>query len=98
MASSSELNLESLVHKNVRTKDGVDLGNIVSVDPERETSTDVGTTNVKSSEEGSITIMHGVIKKHSYKIPRHAIDEFDGAEVHLNVTKKEVEQQFLVKN
>lgn len=67
-------NWEAIVHKTVRTKDGLELGNVVEVD-----------------EEKVITIQ-GVIKEHEYSLPHTAVEGFNGAEVRLNITRKEAQQ------
>ena len=76
--SEPVVNWESIVHKNVRSKDGVDVGNVTEVD------------------EQNLILVQGAISEKEYKLPHSSVDEFDGAEVRLNLTRKEV-QQYLVK-
>jgi hypothetical protein len=59
-------NGEAIVHKNARSSDGVNVG------------------NVTGANERAVVIQ-GVIKEKEYNLPHSSIDEFDGAEVRLNI-------------
>ncbi len=72
------LNWEAIVHKNVRSKDGVDVGNVAEVD------------------EKNLVVIQGVIKEKEYNLPHSTVDEFNGAEVRLNITYHKA-QNFLVR-
>ncbi|MEO9320620.1 MAG: DUF2171 domain-containing protein [Nitrososphaera sp.] len=71
-------NWEAIVHKNVRSRDGVDMGNVAEVD------------------EKNLVIIQGVASEKEYNVPHSAVEEFNGAEVRLNVPYSQV-KQFLVK-
>ena len=71
-------NWEAIVHKTIRTRDGLELGNVVEVDDQKLIS------------------IQGVVKEKEYSLPHTAVAGFDGAEVKLNITRKEAEQ-YLVK-
>ncbi len=76
--SEPVLNWEAIIHKNVRSKDGVDVGNVIEAD------------------EQKFVVLHGVIKEKEYNLPHSVVEEFDGAEVRLNITYEET-QKFLAK-
>lgn len=66
-------NWEAIVHKNVRSKDGVDCGNVAEVDEEK------------------FVVLQGAIKEKEYSMPHSVVEEFDGAEVRLNIPYQEVQ-------
>lgn len=59
------LNWDRILHKNVRSKDLVDVGNIIHI------------------EGDMITIMQGASRQ--YKIPKSAVEGFNGSEVFLDL-------------
>ena len=71
-------NWESIVHKNARSSDGVDVGNVAEVD------------------DKNLILIQGAVHENEYNIPHATVEEFDGAEVRLNITRKEI-QKYLVK-
>jgi hypothetical protein len=65
------LDWDRIVHKNMRSKDNEDAGNVAAVD------------------ENSITaISEGA--RNEYKIPKSAVEGFDGAEVFLKLSIAEL--------
>jgi hypothetical protein len=68
------LNWEAIVHKGVRSRDGVELGNVVEVDNEK-----------------FITIQ-GVVQEKEFTMPHTVVNDFDGAEVKLNITYEEAKK------
>ncbi len=71
MSEPAILHWERVIHKNVRSKDGYDIGNIIS---------EAGDT---------FTVMQGASRE--YKIPKSAVDGFNGSEVLLSTTYSEVQ-------
>jgi hypothetical protein len=67
-------NWEAIVHKGVRTGDGVELGNVVEVDSQK-----------------FITIQ-GVMHEKEFTLPHTVVNNFDGAEVKLNITYEEAKK------
>ncbi|AIF84046.1 hypothetical protein NTE_01988 [Candidatus Nitrososphaera evergladensis SR1] len=70
--SDTILNWESIIHKNARTSDRGDAGNVIEI------------------EEDTITIERGPTAE--YVIPKSKVEGFNGAEVALDVTLKELGQ------
>jgi hypothetical protein len=70
--SDTILNWESIIHKNARTSDRGDAGNVIEI------------------EEETITIERGPTAE--YVIPKSKVEGFNGAEVALDVTLKELGQ------
>lgn len=68
--SESIVNWESIVHKNARTSDRGDAGNIVEV------------------EQDTVTLERGPTAE--YAIPKSAVEGFDGSEVALTLSLKEL--------
>jgi hypothetical protein len=71
MSEPAILHWERVIHKNVRSKDGYDIGNIIS---------EAGDT---------FMVMQGASRE--YKIPKSAVDGFNGSEVLLTLTYSEVQ-------
>jgi hypothetical protein len=71
MSEPAILHWERVIHKNVRSKDGYDIGNIIS---------EAGDT---------FMVMQGASRE--YKIPKSAVDGFNGSEVLLTMTYSEVQ-------
>jgi hypothetical protein len=67
------INWEAIVHKNVRSSDGVDVGNVAEVNEK-------------------VVVIQGVVKEKEYNLPHSAVDEFDGAEVRLNIPYAQVQK------
>jgi ribosome maturation factor RimP len=65
------LDWDKIVHKNMRSKNNEDSGNVAAVD------------------EDSITVMSEGARN-EYKIPKSAIEGFDGAEVFLKLSIAEL--------
>jgi hypothetical protein len=64
------LHWERVIHKNVWSRDGYDIGNIIS---------EAGDT---------FTVMQGASRE--YKIPKSAVEGFNGSEFQLSMTYSEV--------
>ncbi|HEX2014366.1 MAG TPA: hypothetical protein VLA68_03980 [Nitrososphaera sp.] len=71
MSEPAILHWERVIHKNVRSKDGYDIGNIIS---------EAGDT---------FMVMQGASRE--YKMPKSAVDGFNGSEVLLTMTYQEVQ-------
>ncbi len=67
-------NWEAIVHKNVRSSDGVDVGNVAEVD------------------DKNLIIIQGAIKEKEYNVPHNSVEQFNGAEVRLNVPYKDLKK------
>ena len=65
-------NWESIIHKNARTNDRADAGNVIDV------------------EEDTIVLERGPTAE--YVIPKSKVEGFNGSEVSLNITYKELRQ------
>ncbi len=65
-------NWESIVHKNARTNDRADAGNVIEI------------------EEDTITLERGPTAE--YVIPKSKVEGFNGAEVALDISLKELGQ------
>ena len=63
-------NWEVIIHKNVRTSDGGDAGNVIEV------------------EEDTLTLERGPTAE--YVIPKSMVQGFDGSEVSLTISLKEL--------
>jgi hypothetical protein len=68
--SEPVLDWDRIIHKNVRSKDTEDVGNVFAI---------AGDT---------ITIMGG--KRREYSIPKSSVEGFNGSEVFLNLSFKEL--------
>jgi hypothetical protein len=67
-------NWEKIIHKNARTSDGGDAGNIIDI------------------EENTLTLERGPTAE--YIIPKSMVEGFDGSEVLLTVSLKELNNQY----
>ena len=67
-------NWEVIIHKNARTSDRRDTGNVVE------------------AEEDTLTLERGPIAE--YVIPKSAVEGFDGSEVSLTISSKELNNQY----
>ncbi|MDP8888637.1 MAG: hypothetical protein M3M89_03310 [Thermoproteota archaeon] len=70
-------NWEAIIHKNARTSDGGDAGNVIEV------------------EEDTFTLERGPTAE--YVIPKSKVGGFDGSEVSLTITLKELNNQYIKK-
>ncbi|AIF83345.1 hypothetical protein NTE_01276 [Candidatus Nitrososphaera evergladensis SR1] len=70
MSEPAILNWERVMHKNVRSHDGVDVGTIIADDAD------------------TVTIYKGSGRE--YKLPKTLVEGFNGAEVWLGVTYREL--------
>jgi hypothetical protein len=70
--SENIVNWDAIVHKNVRTSDRADAGNVIEI------------------EADTITIERGPTAE--YVVPKSAVEGFDGSEVVLQITFKELGQ------
>jgi hypothetical protein len=70
--SDTIINWESIIHKNARTSDRGDAGNVIEV------------------EEDTITLERGPTAE--YVIPKSKVEGFNGAEVALDISLKELGQ------
>ena len=68
------LNWEAIVHKGVRSRDGVELGNVVEVDNEK------------------LITIQDVVHEKKFTLPHTVVNNFDGAEVRLNITYEEAKK------
>jgi hypothetical protein len=66
-------NWEVVIHKNARTSDGGDAGNVIEV-------------------EDTLTLERGPTAE--YVIPKSAVEGFDGSEVSLTISLKELNNQY----
>jgi hypothetical protein len=71
MSEPPVLDWDRIVHKNMRSNDNEDAGNVAAVD------------------EDSITVLSEGARN-EYKIPKSAVEGFDGAEVFLKLTTAEL--------
>ena len=71
MSEPPVLDWDRIVHKNMRSKDNEDAGNVAAVD------------------ENSITVISEGARN-EYKIPKSAVEGFDGAEVFLKLSIAEL--------
>jgi hypothetical protein len=67
-------NWEVIIHKNARTSDGGDAGNVIEV------------------EEDTLTLERGPTAE--YVIPKSSVEGFDGSEVSLTISLKELNNQY----
>ena len=67
-------NWEVIIHKNARTSDGGDAGNVVEV------------------EEDTLTIERGPTAE--YVIPKSKVQGYNGAELSLDISLKELNSQY----
>jgi preprotein translocase subunit YajC len=67
-------NWEVVIHKNARTSNGGDAGNVIEV------------------EEDTLTLEGGPTVE--YVIPKSAVEGFDGSEVSLTISLKELNNQY----
>ena len=67
-------NWENIIHKNARTSDGGDAGNVIDI------------------EENTLTLERGPTAE--YIIPKSRGEGFDGSEVLLTVSLKELNNQY----
>ena len=67
-------NWEVIIHKNARTSDGGDAGNVVEV------------------EDETLTLERGPTAE--YVIPKSSVEGFDGSEVTLTISLKELNNQY----
>jgi hypothetical protein len=67
-------NWENIIHKNARTSDGGDAGNVIDI------------------EENTLTLERGPTAE--YIIPKSMVEGFDGSEVMLTVSLKELNNQY----
>jgi len=67
-------NWENIIHKNARTSDGGDAGNVIDI------------------EENTLTLERGPTAE--YIIPKSMVEGFDGSEVLLTVSLKELNNQY----
>ena len=67
-------NWETIIHKNARTSDGGDAGNIIEV------------------EENTLTLERGPTAE--YVIPKSAVEGYNGSEVMLSISLKELNNQY----
>jgi hypothetical protein len=70
--SENIVNWDAIVHKNVKTSDRIDAGNVVEI------------------EADTITPERGPTAE--YVIPKSAVEGFNGSEVALQITYKELGQ------
>jgi len=63
-------NWEDIIHKNARTNDDGDAGNVIDI------------------EKDTLTLERGPTAE--YIIPKSMVEGFDGAEVRLNISLKEL--------
>lgn len=70
--SENIVNWEAIVHKNVRTSDRVDAGNVIDIEPD------------------TIVLERGPTAE--YVIPKDKVEGFDGSEVTLLISSKELGQ------
>lgn len=70
--SDTIINWESIIHKNARTSDRGDAGNVIEV------------------EQDTITLERGPTAE--YVIPKSKVEGFNGAEVALDISLKELGQ------
>ena len=70
MSEPAILHWERVIHKNVRSSDRVDVGNIISESGDK------------------FTIMQG--SSQEYNVPKSCVDGFDGSEVYLNISYKDL--------
>jgi ferredoxin-fold anticodon binding domain-containing protein len=70
--SENIVNWDAIVHKNVRTSDRVDAGNIIDIEPD------------------TIVLERGPTTE--YVIPKDKVEGFDGSEVTLLISSKELDQ------
>ncbi len=70
MSEPAVLNWERVMHKNVRSKDMVDVGTIIADDAD------------------TVTVYKGSGRE--YKVPKSLVEGFNGAEVSLGLTYKEL--------
>lgn len=70
--SDAVVNWESIIHKNARTNDRADAGNVIEV------------------ETDTITLERGPTAE--YVIPKSKVEGFNGSEVALNLSLKELGQ------
>ncbi len=74
MSSDVIPNWDVIIHKNARTSDGGDAGNVIEV------------------EENTFTLERGPTAE--YVIPKSAVQGFDGSEVSLTISLKELNNQY----
>jgi hypothetical protein len=67
-------NWEDIIHKNARTSDGGDAGNVIEI------------------EEDTLTLERGPTAE--YVIPKSKVGGFDGSEVSLTISLKELNDQY----
>lgn len=72
MSESNIVNWEAIIHKNARTSDRADAGNVIDI------------------EEETITLERGPTAE--FVIPKSAVEGFNGSEVALSITFKELGQ------
>ena len=70
--SENIVNWDAIVHKNAKTSDRVDAGNVIEI------------------EADTITLERGPTAE--YVIPKSAVEGFNGSEVSLQITFKELGQ------
>lgn len=70
MSEPAVLNWERVMHKNVRSKEGFDVGTIIADDTD------------------TVTIYKGAGRE--YEIPKTMVEGFNGAEVWLSLSYKEL--------
>jgi preprotein translocase subunit YajC len=74
MSSDVIPNWDVIIHKNARTSDGGDAGNVIEV------------------EEDTLTLERGPTAE--YVISKSAVQGFDGSEVSLTISLKELNNQY----
>ena len=67
-------NWEGIIHKNARTSDGGDAGNVIEI------------------EQDTLTLERGPTAE--YVVPKSKVDGFNGSEVSLTVSLKELNNQY----
>ena len=74
MSSDVIPNWDVIIHKNARTIDGGDAGNVIEV------------------EENTLTLERGPTAE--FVIPKSAVEGFDGSELSLTISLKELNNQY----
>ena len=74
MSSDVIPNRDVIIHKNARTSDGGDAGNVIEV------------------EENTLTLERGPTAE--FVIPKSAVEGFDGSELSLTISLKELNNQY----
>ena len=74
MSSDVVPNWDVIIHKNARTSDGGDAGNVIEV------------------EEETLTLERGPTAE--YVVPKSAVEGFNGSELSLTISLKELNNQY----